>query len=846
MGLNSAYTPAALEFGQYVVLQNMYSYAEGELTVRRGFGIMDSAALPAGSAILGFRRLNDSINNFSTYVVKAANGKLYVTISSTDHITTTTPFKFQDTLLAGSTDFGSIVIERPPLSSGVFAYVGDRTSMYKIGSTSSGAIITKNIGITRPTGPPTFTQGTGGALTALGTYYYTYTLYDKNTGTESLYAVTSGATITLTGANNRVNMTVPTETVDAATTTVRIYRSGTDTSIGFLRVSDDTANFNYTGPTITITDTQISASDIAIASATPLNTVSDKPFSTTSTDGSIHAGTALPYLFGPYLGYILGVGDPKNPGLLYWTDKFAPDMENPANNVEVSSPQDPLMNGIIYDGKPYVFSKDNLFALYVGISDSTFTPSPTSNGRGLWAPHALAVGPQIYFLSNDGIYATSGGIASSLTDDYLRPLFDPDNPAQTTAPYTINGIGVVDYTQPSYMFMAFYKMEVWFQYLGKDGNTHALIYHIRYNRWRHLRGGFGVNIRSMYSDEQTTANLLLGGQDGNLYQDSSSSSDGGVAIASEVKTGLITLGSPLIHKEFGAIILDINPLGATVNIKVYTNRGSTVIDNGGGITATTNAATRTRLFISLAVSGSGDCFSEDLQMDISWSSATVAPILYGYELLYRPEVPQLSRWAETGVTFGLNGWMILRSGYIALRSDGTVRMMIIDNLGNHYNYDIPSTSGGKAKQYIPFDPIKGKYFTVSLALNTATYFRVYPEDCEFQVKPWISSLGYNTVNPFGGNSSSNQSDAINQPGVSNISGDYGSGGSGGSGGGSGNSLGGGLGGDNSSFAGGPSKDAPPADAAGEWQDWGSGRWGYGPPPGGPINIPTGGGPSNDY
>lgn len=846
MGLNAAYTPAALEFGQYLILKNLYSYNEGELTVRRGFSIMDSAAVASGQAILGLRRLNDAINNKSTYVVKAANGKLYVTVSSTDHITTTTPFIFQDTLLTGSTDFGSIVIERPPLSAGVFAYVGDRTAMYKIGSTSSGAVITKNIGMTRPTGPPTFTQGTGGSLTALGTYYYTYTLYDKNTGTESLYAVTSGATIILTGANNRVNMTIPTETVDAATTSVRIYRSGTDTSIGFLRVSDDTTNFNYTGPTITITDTQISASDIAILSATPLNTVSNKPFSTTTTDGSIHVGTALPYLFGPYLGYVLGVGDPNNPGILYWMDKFSPDTQDPANNVEVSSPQDPLQNGVIYDGKPYVFSKDALYALYVGISDSTFTPSPTSNGRGLWAPHAVAVGPQIYFLSNDGIYATSGGIASSLTDDQLRPIFDPDNPMQTTSPFAINGIGVVDYTQPSYMFMAFYKMEVWFQYLGKDGNTHALIYHTKYNRWRHLRGGFGANIRTIYPDEQTTANLLLGGQDGNLYQDSSGTSDGGVAIASEVKTGLITLGSPLIHKEFGAIILDLDPQGATVNIKIYTNRGSTLIDNGGGITASTSAATRTRLFISLATSGVGDCFSEDLQMDISWSSSTADPILYGYELLYRPEVPQLSRWAETGVTFGGTGWMILRSGYIALRSNGTVRLMIIDNLGTHYNYDIASTSDGKTKAYIPFDPIKAKYFTISLTLNTATYFRLYPEDCEFHVKPWISSMGYATVNPFGGNSSNNQADAINQPSASNINGAYGGGGGGG--GGNGGSLGAGSG-FASSFAGGPSKDSgsAPADAAGDWQDWGSGRWGYGPPPGGPIDIPSGSqGSNNDY
>jgi hypothetical protein len=81
---------------------------------------------------------------------------------------------------------------------------------------------TRQMGITAPTNAATGSQGTSGSLTALATYSYAYTYYNSATGAESspspLY------TVTLTGANDDVTLTV---TAGSAATadTIRIYRT---------------------------------------------------------------------------------------------------------------------------------------------------------------------------------------------------------------------------------------------------------------------------------------------------------------------------------------------------------------------------------------------------------------------------------------------------------------------------------------------------------------------------------------------------------------------------------------------------------------------------------------------
>lgn len=728
-GLNLTQDPQALEFGQYTKLNNVVSNIEGQITARAGMELMndtDPGNVAIGDAIRGLRRLNDSIQGMSTYVVRAGTN-LYVTVSTADGTVTTEPlFTFSDIIASSfNENFGSIFVHRTGMSNQVWAYIGDDSAAKKIAITDAGGIDIYNIGIVRPQANAPLLLGTGtGELTPEDTYVYRYTFYDSRTGVESLFNANENVDgVTLTNAQNAVSVQLLPETPDTFATGLRVYRH--NTVIGtWLQVEDVDFPADYATNGYTFTDT---LSDISIANADVLNEVSDRPFTTVLSNGAEQAGTPLPYWFGPAFGYVLATGDPNNPGILYWTDKFNPDEQDPSNYVEVTGPQDPLMNGLMYDGQPYVFSKEKLFRL--AIQDEGWVPYELPCGRGLYFPHAFCVGPEIYFMGKDGIYATSGGPARLLSDDAIRPLFDGE---------TVNGYSPIDFSATGFAVMAYHEHELWFKYRGEDLSVYCLIYDIAYRRWRFAN--FRTGTESLYSDEQTVSQLLMGSTDGYLFKMAGTADENATitTIPCELETQTMTLNSPLIHKEFGHLILDMNPNGTTVLIVVYSDNKSTVVTTDGDA-----SSTRTRKFIAL------NTFAENLTINISWASSDTPPILYGYELLYRPDAVKLEQWSVTGVSHGIEGWQILRSGYVTLRSDGTTFLTVTAD-GNATTYTIPSTGGYKRKLFIPFNPTKGKVFDYRIILDTATYFRLYNEMCEVHVKPWVTSLGYGRSNPFEG------------------------------------------------------------------------------------------------
>lgn len=722
-GLNMSHSPTTLPFGKYTILDNLMTNIEGQLTPRSGLTNQASAAVSGTPSVLGFRRLNDSIRGYSTYVVRAGSN-LDCTIDGSAHVSTTAPFNFISNgsgfLATGfSSNFGSIAIDRTSRSNQVWAYIGDTLKMIKVGINSSQGVDLKSIGIPRPAGPPTTVQGAGGSLTVTGTYYYRYTLYDNNTGVESLFNSVDTNSITLSGANGNVGVTVPTETVNAAVTHARVYRKG-----GTLAVWNLLSSQAYTGTTISFTD---GASDTSIASALILDELSDQPFTITNSSGIDVPGQYLPYLWGPVNGYLMACGDPQNTGYLYWCNKFNPDSQNPNNRVEVTSPQDPLMNGFVYDGQAFVFSKEALYRLILGLGSSTWTPFQTACGHGLIASNAFCIGPEVYYLGKDGIYATSGGAERSITDDELKPIFN--GLSVTIAGHTYYA---VDYTQLQYHRLTYNNNNLWFQYMATNGTIYCLNYSLVYKRWG--SASFTTQTSSLYDDEETTSRLLFGTSAGQLAL-FNGTADGSSAIACRLTTGVITLNTPLIHKEWGPIIFDIDPASASVTVSIYTAKGTTLYTS-----TTWNDATRSRKVLNLS-----DLFAEDITIDIQWSSSTVTPILYGYELLYRKDVIQLDRWSLINTNHEIPGWQILRSGYITLRSSSTTTLTIQPDGGTIYTYTIPHTSGNKNKVFIPFDPIKGKLFTYILS---GTNFRLYNDLCEIHVRPWITSMGYTIVNPF--------------------------------------------------------------------------------------------------
>ncbi len=739
-GLNITHDPITLPYGKFTFLTNVISLFEGNLRPRLGQSLANNSPIAGNPSVVGFRRLNNSVGSTAQYIIRAGTA-LYASTG------TTIPLTIGAALATGfSSNFGSIVVYRPSISASVWAYVFDSAKMVKTNGT-----IVNPIGYPRPHSESTAAGvdfsatlgGAGGSLTANSTYYYRFSLYDSSTGAESLYnlipdgAITTDVNATTSGTNFNIDIVLPDLTLavgsggaQGGVDKARIYRKG-GTITTWRRITEQA----YTGTSISYND---SAADSDVQGLDPIDEDSEQPFVTTNTSGVDVPGTPLPYSTDPYLGYILAVGDPNNPGYMYWTNKFDPDRQDPDNRVEVTSPQDPLQNIITYNGRPLVFSKEGLYDLYIGLGDAIFTPSKTPCNRGLFTPLAVAIGPEVYFLAKDGIYATVGGIEHSLTDDELRPIF------QGTT--DVNGVSAVDYTAVSYLRMAFFRNELWFQYKGLNGIVQYLIYDTRYQRWRH--SFFGHAIASIYADEETYSQLFFGSTDGYLLKYSGTTDALSVDpdINCQVTTGVMTFGAPLVNKEFGQLILDIDPQSTLiiVNVGLNNSNGPFVLKSGS-----TSASTRTKFYLPL-----DSTVAEDMVLDIGWGSSTATPIIYGYEILYRMEEPELTAWYSTGVTHGIEGWQILRSAYITLIADGTVDFTVSvvndDGSSTDSTYTLTPGSGDRTKLFVPFNPTKGKLFKYSLLCNTATSFRFYTDQSEVHVKPWITSLGYATVNPFAG------------------------------------------------------------------------------------------------
>lgn len=193
----------------------------------------------------------------------------------------------------------------------------------------------------------------------------------------------------------------------------------------------------------------------------------------------ILAAQPLAYLFGPTdnINFEFGVGDPLRPGTLYWCKGSNLDSAPDTNQLDVTDPSEPLVNGAMSFGLGAVFSirrawiiEPNFYnatATAQGVSGTTWSLQATQINRGLFIPRCIAVagGGTIFFRVDDGIHVSIGGLSSkSITDDVLYPLFPHEG--SLPSPITRNGVRVYppDDTQPQSQKFAFQNGYLYYDY----------------------------------------------------------------------------------------------------------------------------------------------------------------------------------------------------------------------------------------------------------------------------------------------------------------------------------------------------------------------------------------------
>lgn len=575
------------------------------------------------------------------------------------------------------------------------------------------------------------TGGGGNASIAIGTVSVAVSGID----------VTQTAT-TLALANRQANVSVLSSN-DLQVDAVRLYRRGGSVTGGWAFVGQ----FPVTPRTGTV---------VLVDNVPDTSLGSFVQFTNDAPVTSIYLNQRkLPYIWGPGFNpsRMLGCGDPDRPDAVYFSNPGNADQWGVGQWIDVSSPSDAMQNGCVYNTRVFAFSHERMFELLPSvIGGATLTPFQTPCSRGLISPYGLtSTARMVYFVAKDGIYATTGGEEHSLVENSLKPLFPTlDNPLGRA----VEGYDLIDFERIEDLRLAYHNDELYFIYRGKtDHLLHCLVYDQTKDRWRAANFS-DVQISAIYSEEGTTSSILLGDTSGAMYSTAVGQGDvlqaSTIDIPVTIRTGAYDQGAPLVQKEYGSVIFDLDPGGATIAKPITI----TPLRNGEAITGAAITVTGTgRQQVPLPL---GDVFGFNIEFDITFvRNAAINPVLFQFDTLWRPEPVSVIHWEARETSHRLPGYQHLRDMYLPIRSTTPVVLTctfdINTNASYSQTYTVPSTGGARLKVYIPFNSNKFKTVRYSLDSTDITQpFRIYEDDLEVRVKPWLTTLGYIPQRPFGG------------------------------------------------------------------------------------------------
>jgi hypothetical protein len=350
----------------------------------------------------------------------------------------------------------------------------------------SGGLQVAFWGLNAPTGHMTATlkSGTAGGQnsTVSGGILYDYVWTHLNTSTGSESNPSAGLPAIIGSNLTAIELEIPVDTGgDPQIDAIRIYRKGgilTDYH-QLAEVALTTMVAAVTGSTTPGVET-VKFTDVKKDNDIKFNKLLQLdnfvPFISTTQGGDTAWNATCALIFGPFNpgNVILGIGEANKKGSVFWTNPGRPDSTNATNNVEVTTPNDPLVSGCVYNGIPYVASRGDWYALDPlrnPDSSITFLPRKTQVGRGPIGPWAMAVGMNIFFMSSDGVFATDGQSVSIEISANLRPIFHGEGVGP-------NGeYSAVDLTAPQDLFRLYWAApDLHFIYPDTQGRMRHLIY----------------------------------------------------------------------------------------------------------------------------------------------------------------------------------------------------------------------------------------------------------------------------------------------------------------------------------------------------------------------------------
>lgn len=452
------------------------------------------------------------------------------------------------------------------------------------------------------------------------------------------------------------------------------------------------------------------------------------------------------------VGAMFACGDPVNPGRLYYANPHDPDSTIETNYLDITAPSEPLMNGLVFNQRIYVWSTTRFFQIRnTGDTGTPWIAEEIPNGRGLFSRWALnmAPAPIMAWLATDGIYASTGGAPVSMTDADLYPLFPHEGRlGQTTNGFAPPNIVAAQETE---LRLSYGDETLYFDFIDTGSNKATLLLAFdagAFGRGESPGGWFydifnpAVNFH-YYEEGENVHSLLLLGNDGGIYS-YGGNADAGNSFAFQVRTPSLDQQNPRELKLYGDALLDIDSESLNVTVTPgFDNHSATVS------AVTVNTASRTPTPV---VFGSAWQERKNVSLNIAATISTSArPKLYIWEprwTFVSAPISALS-WEIDATTFGIENWK--HAGLFRITHVSTVDISMVVTLDGvaQAAITIPNGSGALTHTDFRVPPWKAKLWKIRLVSSDgSTAFRLGKNDSAIEIRQWGESGPFRQIHPF--------------------------------------------------------------------------------------------------